>query len=659
MRFPAMKRGLRAGTATPALTGGARKGVPRGEIGSGQLAEAQNVCYCGETLVSRPCFRARGTADGCGGELLSVRGGISFEGEAASVMLFRTGVGVTLRVIAGDGRALGAYTLAGCDGGAAVPGVEEPFLFFTGRRVYVPGDGELLPMPGERLTVPTVLVNARPYGEREQGVPADGHLPPRGEMAQALNRYCPRYRCLFTTTGDGENLFEVMVLPTPVPQSEEVKLTYFAEDGEYTAVFPAGSEGPVILQRGEKTLGGEIRLVREKGYAVTHFSLPAGGENNLCIEAGYEAEDADPPGFGMWLPGQNGGARLFLGGYRGQPAAVRWSETDDPGYFAESGVRAVGQAGEPVTAFGRQSDMLAVFKRGSTHCLTYADRETAGSGERDRQARGIALSTRTVSPSVGCDCPDTVALCEGKLVWMTSDARVHALVTASAHSNRNVVDVGENIAPAILGRSGVSERRAASARSAPEGYALAVAGRIYLLKTSDLAFRNLSYYYRQKTLEEHLTWVEWTLPDGCENAFLLPGSEVTLGLIREGTLAVYAAGEPLFGEGGELRDEIPGEAGETSRVVACVETREMPLGSRSQTARVTSVALEGECEGATATPITDGREREPQTFALRGRHTVVLPEMPLCHRAGVRLQSGMPLRFLGAEILFSPRAHLG
>ena len=54
-------------------------------------------------------------------------------------------------------------------------------------------------------------------------------------------------------------------------------------------------------------------------------------------------------------------------------------------------------------------------------------------------------SVRCVNDTIGCDLPNTVALCLNRLVWAQSSGEVYTLVTTYTSSKRNIYPISRNI----------------------------------------------------------------------------------------------------------------------------------------------------------------------------------------------------------------------
>lgn len=88
--------------------------------------------------------------------------------------------------------------------------------------------------------------------------------------------------------------------------------------------------------------------------------------------------------------------------------------------------------------------MLVIFKE---HEMFYATYQAGGDFTAqdvidgkvvDVTAQMARFPVTQINPSIGCDCPQTVQLCNNRLVWATSDGKVYTLTDATPYSERNV-----------------------------------------------------------------------------------------------------------------------------------------------------------------------------------------------------------------------------
>lgn len=163
--------------------------------------------------------------------------------------------------------------------------------------------------------------------------------------------------------------------------------------------------------------------------------------------------------FGGASAGLNGGTRLFLGGNtnENEKSLIIWSDLNKPLYFPENNYAYVGNANIPVTGFGKQNDMLVIFKAFEIFATQYVQNTdiTAESlinqSVVDIAANSAFFPLIQIHSGVGCDLPDTVRLCRNRLVWATKQGKVYTLVSQSQYNERNVFEISEMIERKLKG----------------------------------------------------------------------------------------------------------------------------------------------------------------------------------------------------------------
>ncbi len=134
------------------------------------------------------------------------------------------------------------------------------------------------------------------------------------------------------------------------------------------------------------------------------------GSGGFSIRCGLRYGTAEIPGF------HRAGARLFLAGEPAvptgcsgaprQPALLSGKQLYDGGRRLSAGDRA-----------GGARDLLAIFKERELHAASYTpSRVSAG--------EAAAFTVEKLRSAVGCDRPETIALCGNRLVWTHSGGAV-------------------------------------------------------------------------------------------------------------------------------------------------------------------------------------------------------------------------------------------
>ena len=256
-------------------------------------------------------------------------------------------------------------------------------------------------------------------------------------------------------------------------------------------------------------------------------ALPAVVDNNLTITAyrhgKYEEERikicrmTHTTTFGGDRSGAEGGTRLFVTGNPDEPNLVHYSGIEHPLYVPEHNYVRIGDDSQAVTAFGKQGDLLVVFKEREIYALQYvagteADAEFAVSGGVAITTYGAKFPVTPISPAIGCNCPGTVQLVDNRLVWMNADGHVYMLTATNQYSERNVRMISRNVREKLASH-GADTLKSAQATEY-EGYYLLLVGKsIYLLDTQTSAFHSFNYYSDEDSARKALPWFTWRLPE--------------------------------------------------------------------------------------------------------------------------------------------------
>ncbi len=289
-------------------------------------------------------------------------------------------------------------------------------------------------------------------------------------------------------------------------------------------------------------------------------------------------------GFGMWFGGASdgltGGTRLFLGGHRTQKNLIRWSALNDPLYFPENNYAYVGDAASAVTVFGKQSDMLVIFKEREVYATQYRAGSTVTAEQllagavTDTQATAALFPIQQIHPEVGCDCPHTVRLCGDRLVWLCSDRRVYGLFSDGSYSRR--VRAVSRPVDAELAQFDDETLSTASAVCRDGEYLLQIGGTVYALTADTLTAQSPSWYIWDITVPGIRRYRLTAVRDA---AFVLMTS-------FSGTMYVLGLDDDA------PRDRIPYDGEVTERDIAChLCTKWYELGAPECYKQITDVRL--------------------------------------------------------------------
>lgn len=221
--------------------------------------------------------------------------------------------------------------------------------------------------------------------------------------------------------------------------------------------------------------------------------------------------------FGGAAYGIYGGSRLFLGGNTldGEQSLVVWSDLNNPLYFSENNYTYVGDKTQAVTAFGRQSENLVIFKEREIFQTQYVSGDTPTAEDLINQ-NVIDLSTQMayfpitqVHGYIGCDCPETVQLCRNRLVWLNSDGKVYTLVSQNQYNERSVFEVSQMIEKKL---SKEMDLRSALSADYDDHYMLFVGNKVYVMDYNCYGYTHVYSYSKKEDANEYIPWYYWELP---------------------------------------------------------------------------------------------------------------------------------------------------
>lgn len=302
--------------------------------------------------------------------------------------------------------------------------------------------------------VPTMLVNTSASGD--------------GDRNESRNFLSPLAAQTFTT--DAANT--IYRLYDRNLDDSMVEVSYDPINGGIVS-FTFG-QGVTSVSQG----GLSLRLDRSAGtltfgtVLVNASALKA--KNNLRVSYSKTVYSSVPVyhcSIGSWFggayQGESSGNRVFLAGDPDRPNRIYFSAVNDPSYFPDDAYLTVGDPSDPITAFGRQYDILAVLKKGSVYAVTCGD-----------SAQTEKFYVREVHIGAGCDIPGSVQLIDNSLVWANTAGGIYTLLSTKIKDERAVRQVSSNINPILLGLDAGTLGQAGSADT----------GRCYLLLAGDSVF---------------------------------------------------------------------------------------------------------------------------------------------------------------------------
>lgn len=555
MRFPSIRKQQEYTVTVPQLCGGLNKSVPAHLIEDHQLSDVKNMWYKDGMLQTRPGAKLCDTAEFQLGFPMTERVEL---GEKTIVYVANaygepTGkegdtceLGVEFSLIDKTGKLATTsqrFTDVPRDVANVLPfsphslgvskaGSAYEYMMFAGGKVYgVDSEGEL---EEQDPYVPKVMINGKATAV------CDGTAVANGDFVESFNMLTESFECSYTSTGGTACYF---TLPekdmTPLSEGEAVVVKYtngvktyehtLTKDDKTTEPF---WECAYCEEGNEQEDGRRLFCDFAKGlfafFSLDYygaFPVDASNEtNNITFRITRKKTDGLNEIYGMrfatWFGGGSsslaGGTRLFVGGNEKHPNLMCWSAEHNPLYFPENNQMNVGEASSRITAFGKQGELLIIFKDRELYCTQYiqgnvtADDVMSGA-VMDTEAALAVFSLVQLHSNVGCDHPQTIRLCNNRLVWMCED-KVYGLFTSGQYSARNVRELSHNI------RGSLENTAFASAAVLGDNYILMLyeAGessfiKAYVMDFSSPGFVYYGNYGSDEKAQKAVQWYAWDL----------------------------------------------------------------------------------------------------------------------------------------------------
>ena len=392
---------------------------------------------------------------------------------------------------------------------------------------------ELQKIDKSEIYAPLVVVNAKGKKESETAVYTRNGTPFEG-----YNLLGGAFRTAFTTDNDIYYLLAQDQLTANV--GEVVTIQYTGENGEvYTWEIPPTSDSATITIDSKQITAWITRSYGSLSFRddnLTPYPLPGIGQSNNLIVTAWKT---DPEAtkkianmqFATWFGGDrsgiNGGTRLFVSGNPDHPNLVHWSDINNPLYFPENNYAYIGESSQKVTGFGKQTDILVIFKEHEIYSAeyvsgnTYTAQDVIDGKVVDVTANAAVFPITPINSGIGCDCPNTIQLCNNRLIWATSDGAVYGLMAANQASERNV----RKLSAMIESRLKAEDRyllKSALSCDVDGHYMLFVWNRVYLLDYMDGVFQYYATYSDERKAQRNMSWYCWEFPKECMPAAVMP-----------------------------------------------------------------------------------------------------------------------------------------
>lgn len=135
-------------------------------------------------------------------------------------------------------------------------------------------------------------------------------------------------------------------------------------------------------------------------------------------------------------------SRLFLAG--GGNSKYFYSEAYDITYFPESNFATLGNTEEDITGFGRQYNVLIVFKPREIYSI-YSYTQTSSTTIIEEEVGLEGFRSQLVNARIGCDAPNSIQIINNLLTWFNSREGICTLVSTNIQDERNVRLLSRNI----------------------------------------------------------------------------------------------------------------------------------------------------------------------------------------------------------------------
>ena len=541
MDYPKLNRAPAYTVSVPALSGGVNLSAGPNFVADNQLTACKNLYWKDGALRSRPGFQHLSSYSHMAWdqEQILYKGELEWEGTnmrcMAAIHASKAGeYMIYIALIRPDGSAILPLPFTIVTLKEAI----ENILVFSGPSTMEGGKGlyllialsdhnEIREYDGQAwLTVteddayiPLVLINGKgnAYGETAGSLETED-AP--SVMFEGFNTLFGRFRAGFVTDGKSSQF----QLPASNLSDASVQIQFVA----HSFNIPAGADESepneyyldifAHIDRANGVLTFYKMINEEKQemalVAVKNVSNPLTVTASVKLDKADQDRLANPVYMSqaIWFGGSSlaDGSRLFLTGNPYDPNIVRWSDFAKPLYFPENNYAYIGDT-QPVTAMAKQGEMLLFFKPQEIYATTYVEGE---SYTADDILSGKVLDVTTVAatfpirqlhPSIGCDRPGSIQLCDNRLVFSHSNGTIYTLVSSDSYSENNVYPLSQPIKGAVPSDPDIFS-------ADWNGYYLLFQGdgqadgRIIVMDYRSYGFRNIASYARNKTDVPFFIW---------------------------------------------------------------------------------------------------------------------------------------------------------
>lgn len=550
MQYPSMGKNRQYRVTIPQLNGGVNYAVPPHLIEDNQLSDVKNMWYKDGRLQTRPAIS----------EISSI-GTIYNDVEYYSTVKAKNKICVVSIANARTVLVFSFFDLYGNHLGdvkynydGELPNnilvlenawqsethADVLFFFFADSQLHAIGVSSDGGTAKEKPYVPTLSTGCEPSKEKEYSFV-------KASLLEPVNLLTDSFKCDFLTNGEGI-YYSLPKQEIPALQDgEEIVVTHICgEDNKtYThTLTKANVIGTVYTESSEQ---GDGKLVLDRSTGIFHFTKSgtvyaqpiAMTQSNMQFVITRTSSSAAKKicdmsiatWFGGGSTGLTGGTRLFVSGNVEYPSLMHWSALNAPLYFPENNYAEAGDSTQAITAFGKQSELLVIFKERELYCSYYVQGSLPTAEQLQNQevidieAAQALFPIYQLHPAVGCDCPDTIRLCNNRLVWFNSNMKVYGLFTTGQYSERNVRELSrpiekkllklrEDIAARITSNDSDTVRAhlmQAFATEHESNYLLHVGSDVFVMDYSSYGFTYFSSYSNDEKMAKAVAWYIWQI----------------------------------------------------------------------------------------------------------------------------------------------------
>ena len=301
--------------------------------------------------------------------------------------------------------------------------------------------------------IPTTYINAKPCVQVEGEPPNFGG----GDAYQPVNRLSVWRSITYNFSADDLYICLPELYDARYAAAEVIQVTYLTASGAWAYAGIGLSANDTVFQLGDRTLialddtlrsklGEEGTLSATNNVRVTYRAWDYDGSNVADVR--NSLMDCDL----AVVYGGGAGLCVVMAGCNSQPNAYFWSGNTnvamDPTYFPVENYNLAGDVSDPITAFGKQQNMLVIFQERQIGRTVFATTEIDG-------RVFITMDYTVINPQMGCDVPNSVQLIENNLVFANTKFGVMFIKDTSSAYENNIVNISYNVeasrtAPGIL-----------------------------------------------------------------------------------------------------------------------------------------------------------------------------------------------------------------